>query len=72
VQRTPRIRRLPERNTRQGFFEQEEFDVVDVVVEHLPIYLKTLSVLPTCLAGGGVKSLSSNGQKLIVRPESSD
>jgi integrase len=37
VQRIPRIRRLPERNTRQGFFEQDEFEEV---VHHLPDYLK--------------------------------
>jgi integrase len=37
VQRVPRIRRLPERNTRQGFFEQDEFNKV---VHHLPDYLK--------------------------------
>jgi integrase len=37
VQRVPRIRRLPERNTRQGFFEQEEFEAV---IHHLPTYLK--------------------------------
>jgi integrase len=37
VQRVPRIRRLPERNTRQGFFEQEE---CEAVADHLPTYLK--------------------------------
>jgi integrase len=36
-QRVPRIRRLPERNTRQGFFEQDEFEDM---VPHLPDYLK--------------------------------
>jgi integrase len=37
VQRVPHIRHLPERNARQGFFEQDEFKRV---VEYLPSYLK--------------------------------
>lgn len=37
VQRIPHIRHLPERNARQGFFAQGEFERV---VEHLPEYLK--------------------------------
>ena len=37
VQRAPHIRRLPERNTRQGFFAQEEFEAVS---DHLPTHLK--------------------------------
>jgi integrase len=37
VQRIPHIRHLPERNARQGFFEQGEFERV---VEYLPEYLK--------------------------------
>jgi integrase len=37
VQRVPHIRHLPERNARQGFFAQDEFEKV---VEHLPPYLK--------------------------------
>jgi integrase len=35
--RTPYIRRLPERNVRQGFFDRAEFEAV---VAHLPDYLK--------------------------------
>jgi integrase len=37
VQRVSHFRHLPERNARQGFFEQDEFDRV---VENLPDYLK--------------------------------
>ena len=37
VKNMPRIRRLPERNVRQGFFEPGE---VDAVVAYLPDYLK--------------------------------
>ena len=37
VQRMPHIRHLPERNARQGFFEQDEFDRV---IERLPDYLQ--------------------------------
>jgi integrase len=37
VQKVPHIRHLPERNIRQGFFEQDEFEEV---LKHLPDYLK--------------------------------
>ncbi len=37
MNRLPHIRRLPERNVRQGFFEAEEFEAV---IAHLPHYLK--------------------------------
>jgi integrase len=37
VQRIPHMRHLPERNARQGFFEQDEFENL---VECLPEYLK--------------------------------
>lgn len=37
VNRVPHIRKLPERNVRQGFFEPEE---IEAVVTNLPLYLK--------------------------------
>ena len=37
VHRVPHIRKLPERNVRQGFFELEE---IDAVIAHLPAYLQ--------------------------------
>jgi integrase len=40
VQRIPHIRHLPERNARQGFFEQDEFEQV---VKYLPDYLNDIA-----------------------------
>jgi integrase len=37
VNRVPHIRRLPERNVRQGFFDVEK---IDTVITHLPHYLQ--------------------------------
>ena len=47
MQRIPHIRHLPERNARQGFFEQDEFERV---VEHLPDYLEDFARF-ACLSG---------------------
>ncbi len=71
----PIIRRLPERNVRQGFFERGEFEAV---LEHLPPYLQDLARFGylTGWRRGEIASLTwadvdRDGRVIRLRPEAS-
>ena len=71
----PRLRHLPERNARQGFFEKRDFEAVR---NHLPAYLKDFATFAflTGWRKGEIASLTwadvdLTGKVLRLRPEHS-